>query len=109
MDLSEIKQLLLGNEPAFWSQLRGLTGQATAFEDLIVLSSMRKKAVARGLARPEGASQHCLAKNFGENRDAGNCHAGAGLRFRQTACRNLGNHRRRVARQESSASVRVLS
>jgi FkbH-like protein len=57
MDLSEIKQLLLGNEPAFWSQLRGLTGQATAFEDLIVLSSMRKKAVARGLARPEGARQ----------------------------------------------------
>ena len=56
MHLSPIKALLLQNDPAFWMSLAALTEEANAFEDLIVLSALRKKAVARGLARPSPAA-----------------------------------------------------
>jgi FkbH-like protein len=48
----EIKDLLLRHDPAFWDRLAELTRQPTAFEELIALSSLRRKAVARGLQRP---------------------------------------------------------
>ena len=43
MNLSEIKDLLLGNDPAFWTQLKFLTEQSAEFADLMFLSSLRKK------------------------------------------------------------------
>src|SRR4051812_1199649 len=52
MNLNEIKGLLLSNDPAFWSQLELLTRKATEFDELFLLSSLRKKANARGLRRP---------------------------------------------------------
>src|SRR5438105_3413161 len=52
MNLSEIKNLLLRNDSAFWTRLKALTQQATEFDDLIYLSSLRKKAAARGLHAP---------------------------------------------------------
>src|SRR5271167_1980125 len=51
MDLAEIKQLLVHNDPGFWPKLVALTDQATGFDELFVLSSLRKKAEARGLKR----------------------------------------------------------
>jgi FkbH-like protein len=52
MNRGQINHLLLLNDPAFWSQLKLLTERATEFDDLIFLSSLRKKAAARGLKRP---------------------------------------------------------
>jgi len=50
MDFSELKQSLLSGNPAFWTALKTLTGQAADFEELFFLSSLRKKAHARQLA-----------------------------------------------------------
>jgi FkbH-like protein len=55
MNLNEIKDLLLQNDSAFWIRLKLLTEQATEFDDLIFLSSLRKKAAARRLQRPGAA------------------------------------------------------
>lgn len=52
MNLSDIKTQLLQNDPAFWSQLTALTQAAAGFDDLIFLSALRNRAVARGLTRP---------------------------------------------------------
>ena len=49
MDLNDVKALLLRNDPSFWPALDSLTRQATEFSDLVFLSSLRKKALARGL------------------------------------------------------------
>ncbi|MBI3878953.1 MAG: HAD-IIIC family phosphatase [Verrucomicrobia bacterium] len=49
MNLARAKTLLIEGAPAFWTELRVLTEQAGGFDDLIFLSSLRKKAVARGL------------------------------------------------------------
>ena len=51
MDLSALKTLLLQNDPAFWLALQSLTLQARDFDELISLSTMRKRANARGLPR----------------------------------------------------------
>jgi FkbH-like protein len=56
MNLSEVKNLLAANDPAFWTQLKLLTQTATEFDDLLFLSSLRKKATARGLRRPEASA-----------------------------------------------------
>ena len=52
MDAGEIKKLLLSNDPEFWSCLKTLTGSARDFEELFLLSSLRKKAHARKLENP---------------------------------------------------------
>jgi FkbH-like protein len=50
MDISPLKKLLLENDPEFWARLKSLTGLARDFEELFLLSSLRKKAHARKLA-----------------------------------------------------------
>jgi FkbH-like protein len=57
MDVSEIKNLLLKNDPQFWVRLKNLTGSARDFEELFLLSSLRKKAHARKLVRPDAAAK----------------------------------------------------
>jgi FkbH-like protein len=55
MDTSKLKTLLLNNDPEFWSLFKTLTRQARDFEELFLLSSLRKKALARQLA-PSGTA-----------------------------------------------------
>jgi len=55
MDTSALKQLLLKGDPEFWAQLKALTRAVRDFEELFVLSSLRKKAHARQLAPPKPA------------------------------------------------------
>jgi len=50
MDISPLKNLLLKGDPEFWAQLKALTKSARDFEELFLLSSLRKKAHARKLA-----------------------------------------------------------
>lgn len=56
MDLSELKKLLLNADRAFWEVLDKLTAEARDFEEMFLLSSLRKKAHARGLKRSERAT-----------------------------------------------------
>ena len=49
MDTGPLKNLLLKNDPEFWAQLKMLTRSARDFEELFLLSSLRKKAHARKL------------------------------------------------------------
>src|SRR6185295_17347086 len=49
-----LKELLLTGDPAFWTELTTRTQLASGFEELFLLSSLRKKAIARGLRRPDG-------------------------------------------------------
>ncbi len=55
MNLSDVKALLLQGDPSFWTQLLAHTQAATEFDELIFLSTLRKKADARGFKQP-GAS-----------------------------------------------------
>ena len=57
MDTSELKKLLLGGDPAFWARLKSATNVARDFEELFLLSSLRKKAHARKLANPVAAAK----------------------------------------------------
>jgi FkbH-like protein len=57
MDLAELKKLLLNNDTAFWGFLGKLTAQAKDFEEMFLLSSLRKKAHARGLKRTAAVSK----------------------------------------------------
>jgi predicted enzyme involved in methoxymalonyl-ACP biosynthesis len=50
MDLSKLKTLLLSGDPEFWPSLATMTRQARDFEELFLLSSLRKKALARNLS-----------------------------------------------------------
>jgi FkbH-like protein len=52
MDLEPLKTLLLKDSPDFWPRMKDMTGEARDFEELFLLSSWRKKARARKLARP---------------------------------------------------------
>ena len=52
MDVTTLKTLLVQNSPDFWPQLAILTRKAQDFEELFLLSSWRKKALARQLAPP---------------------------------------------------------
>lgn len=52
MQINELKTLLLANDRAFWDQLKKLTREAADFDELFILSTLRRKAVARELARP---------------------------------------------------------
>ena len=52
MDVGPLKNRLLQNDPEFWAQLKSATRAAGDFEELFLLSSLRKKAQARKLAGP---------------------------------------------------------
>ena len=52
MDILNLKPLLLKGSPEFWPRLTAMTGQARDFEELFLLSSWRKKALARNLTPP---------------------------------------------------------
>jgi len=52
MDVATIKRLIVEGSPDLWPQLRAMTEQALDFEQLFLLSSWRKKALARQLAPP---------------------------------------------------------
>jgi len=52
MNDKEIKALLLKGNSEFWDRLALATREASGFEELFVLSTLRKKAHARQLARP---------------------------------------------------------
>jgi FkbH-like protein len=52
MDFNAIKRQLLQGDPEFWVQLKSLTKSARDFEELFLLSSLRKKAHARKLPHP---------------------------------------------------------
>jgi FkbH-like protein len=52
MSLHKIKSLLLANDPEFWAHLAGQTRSANGLDELIFLSTLRKKASARGIPRP---------------------------------------------------------
>jgi FkbH-like protein len=52
MDCGPLKKLLLNHDPEFWCLLKAFTRQAGDFEELFQISSLRKKAHARALARP---------------------------------------------------------
>ena len=49
MDFTKLKSLLLNNDPEFWPLLVSMTREAGDFEELFLLSSLRKKAHARKL------------------------------------------------------------
>jgi len=57
MDFTELKSLLAGRDPAFWRLLASQSLQAVDFDDLFLLSSLRKKAQARGLAQPDASAE----------------------------------------------------
>jgi len=57
MDPAPLKNLLLQNNPEFWAQLKLLTRAARDFEELFLLSSLRKKAHARNLQPPKPARE----------------------------------------------------
>lgn len=52
MEITDAKSLLLNGDPAFWGRLTELTRSARDFEELFLLSSLRKKAHARKLPHP---------------------------------------------------------
>jgi FkbH-like protein len=52
MKTEALKSLLLAGNSEFWTQLSVLSEQASDFDELFLLSSWRKKAHARKLARP---------------------------------------------------------
>lgn len=52
MKISEVKELVLRNSPEFWEHLKGLTQRVTEFYEMDLLSSLRKKAIARAIPRP---------------------------------------------------------
>ena len=52
MDYSVLKKLLLEGDPEFWDLLASLTREAQDFDELFLLSSLRKKAHVRRVASP---------------------------------------------------------
>lgn len=54
MEFDKLKALLLKGDPEFWPLLGTMTRQAADFEELFLLSSLRKKARARLPARTDG-------------------------------------------------------
>ncbi|MGA2248214.1 MAG: HAD-IIIC family phosphatase [Verrucomicrobiota bacterium] len=52
MDIAKLKELLRSGDQGFWNELKGLTRTARDFEELFLLSSLRRKAHARKLPPP---------------------------------------------------------
>lgn len=57
MEISRLKNLLLQNDAVFWPELKALTRSAHDFDELFLLSSLRKKARARNLPSPQVTPQ----------------------------------------------------
>src|ERR1700733_3573971 len=57
MDISQLKTLLLNGNSEFWTQLSSCTRSARDFEELFLLSSLRKKAHSRKLAKTDAAAK----------------------------------------------------
>ncbi len=57
MDIENLKQLLRRNDPGFWDALQLATRTARAFDEVFLLSSLRKKALARQLSPPSPARE----------------------------------------------------
>jgi FkbH-like protein len=57
MDISQLKTLLINGNSEFWTQLSSCTRSARDFEELFLLSSLRKKAHARKLASPDAGTK----------------------------------------------------
>jgi FkbH-like protein len=57
MDIAPLKTLLLSGDAGFWKELSFLTRSARDFEELFLLSSIRKKAHTRNLARHASANK----------------------------------------------------
>ena len=57
MDAAPLKNLLLQNDPEFWTQLKSFTPDARDFEEIFLLSSLRKKAHARKLSPPKPSKE----------------------------------------------------
>lgn len=55
--LSDVKKLLLQDDPSFWPELSALSHRSESFEDLVVLSSLRRKALTRGKQAPWASDQ----------------------------------------------------
>jgi FkbH-like protein len=55
--IQSLKSLLLSGKPEFWELLKALTSAARDFDELFVLSSLRKKAHTRQLPLPAGAPE----------------------------------------------------
>jgi hypothetical protein len=55
---SQLKTLLLNGNAEFWAQLSARTRSAHDFKELFLLSSLRKKAHARKLAKPDAAARN---------------------------------------------------
>ncbi len=55
--IATLKTLLLGGDAQFWEQLGRATREARDFEELFLLSSLRKKAHARKLVRPTASTK----------------------------------------------------
>ncbi|HEX7571109.1 MAG TPA: HAD-IIIC family phosphatase [Verrucomicrobiae bacterium] len=53
MDSTALKKLLLNGDSEFWNALAATTRSARGFDEILFLSSLRKKAHARNLAVPE--------------------------------------------------------
>jgi predicted enzyme involved in methoxymalonyl-ACP biosynthesis len=51
MDIETLKDLLRRNDPGFWNALKQETRSVRAFEELFLLSSLCKKALARQCRR----------------------------------------------------------
>ncbi|MDH3421212.1 MAG: HAD-IIIC family phosphatase, partial [Gammaproteobacteria bacterium] len=51
-EIQDIKRLLLSGDSSFWLRLDDSTMAASTFEQLLFCSSLRRKAIARGLVRP---------------------------------------------------------
>lgn len=63
MSIKELKSLLASRDKSFWAELERQSRSATAFNELIFLSSLRKKAQRLGLGRSPatGAARRRLA------------------------------------------------
>jgi hypothetical protein len=56
MDKKLLKDDLLTSSPEFWGKLADFSREAFHFEDLIQLSSLRRKALAKNLQNPIAAN-----------------------------------------------------
>jgi FkbH-like protein len=52
---SSVKELLRQNDTRFWAELAAATREAGTFDELMLLSALRKKATARSLPQPAGS------------------------------------------------------
>jgi FkbH-like protein len=57
MDNSELKALLLSGNPEFWNKLAVHSREALEFDELFMLSALRKRAQARQLSRPRAVPE----------------------------------------------------